>query len=437
MTISKQTILTTIFLFFSVVYGNAQKKEIEKGCISGKCKNKTGTFVYEDGSKYVGEWKNSLRHGKGILYYENGKVKYEGAWINDKRNGYGIDKRYKGEWIDDKKNGTGITYSGVWEYKYKRYEGEWKNNKPHGKGKSYHSYERSSDGKWFFGLAFEGEWKNGRKLKGKYYRFDTKELKSYLLYDGEYQFENEYGSLNYGGFGILYDKLGGKLYEGEWKNGKKHGQGTFWYKNGNMYVGDFDNGLRHGSGKYIYKNGDVYEGEFTKDKYNGYGVYSWKNGNRYEGEYKNGKKHGKGIFYYNNGDKYDGNWKAGKREGTGKLSNGNKIIYNGLWEKDKRGYAQINYETLNFFEFEPYKEHLAADERNTFNVIKDWRTNTKHYFMPAFSRTFLHKNCLISVRKNGSYFMADLERKKLTYIGYQSQSIYTDIDEFLEKEYYY
>ena len=37
---------------------------------------------------YIGEWKNNLRNGKGILCYKDGRI-YIGDFINDKANGYG------------------------------------------------------------------------------------------------------------------------------------------------------------------------------------------------------------------------------------------------------------------------------------------------------------------------------------------------------------
>ena len=36
-----------------------------------------------NGDKYIGEWRNGLKHGNGILTYSNGFVK-EGVWKKDK-----------------------------------------------------------------------------------------------------------------------------------------------------------------------------------------------------------------------------------------------------------------------------------------------------------------------------------------------------------------
>ena len=36
------------------------------------------------------------------------------------------------------------------------------------------------------------------------------------------------------------------------------------YSNGNRYEGDFSNGKPHGNGVYSWANGEVYEGEWDK-----------------------------------------------------------------------------------------------------------------------------------------------------------------------------
>ena len=48
-------------------------------CIDGNCKNGQGTFKWEGndsstGDTYVGEWKNSKRHGKGTIIFDLDKT---------------------------------------------------------------------------------------------------------------------------------------------------------------------------------------------------------------------------------------------------------------------------------------------------------------------------------------------------------------------------
>ena len=52
-----------------------------------------GTYVWNDGRKYVGTWKDNMMHGQGVFSWEDGRV-YEGAYIKDRKEGFGIFKWY-------------------------------------------------------------------------------------------------------------------------------------------------------------------------------------------------------------------------------------------------------------------------------------------------------------------------------------------------------
>ena len=93
---------------------------------------------------------------------------------------------------------------------------------------------------------------------------------------------------------LLYILENGSRYVGEWKDGKKHGQGTYTSGKGkgegDKYVGEFKGGFKNGHGKYIWSDGDEYVGEFKDDKPDGQGTYTWSNGDKYVGEFKDGNK---------------------------------------------------------------------------------------------------------------------------------------------------
>lgn len=61
-----------------------------------------------------------------------------------------------------------------------------------------------------------------------------------------------------------------------------------------------------------YANGDEYEGELKDGKMNGYGTYIYKDSDTYKGEWKDGKKHGNGKYIYANGGILEGKWENGK-----------------------------------------------------------------------------------------------------------------------------
>lgn len=60
----------------------------------------------------------------------------------------------------------------------------------------------------------------------------------------------------------------GRLYEGQWRAGKRHGVGTYQSVIGSvsMYTGEWNNSLMHGKGKIVWANGDTYEGQFKENK---------------------------------------------------------------------------------------------------------------------------------------------------------------------------
>ena len=68
------------------------KLSIGSGCVSGDCINGYGTFIWENGDKCVGEWKNLLVHEIATLTFGKGEWegdKYSGEWENDKKHGLG------------------------------------------------------------------------------------------------------------------------------------------------------------------------------------------------------------------------------------------------------------------------------------------------------------------------------------------------------------
>ena len=135
-------------------------------------------FYNENGERYIGEMKNGLKHGKGLLYYD----KY------DKTQKF----KYEGEFKDDVLDGKGTIY---WRDGDK-YEGDFKKGIKEGKG--IYSYIN--------GDRYEGEFKN--------------ELKE--------------------GKGI-YSYINGDRYEGEFKNGKIEGKGTMYFNNGETIEGYWKN----------------------------------------------------------------------------------------------------------------------------------------------------------------------------------------------------
>lgn len=130
---------------------------------------------------------------------------------------------------------------------------------------------------------------------------------------------------------------GSARYKGEWKNGLPNGKGIKEYfktatSAHSIIECNFVDGKYNGYGKHIYDITEedeiyspYYEGEFKNSKYHGSGTYYYGDGTYHKGEYHNGMYHGKGIYYekklnkswvgvYANDERIKGEWVDGELE---------------------------------------------------------------------------------------------------------------------------
>jgi len=132
----------------------------------------------------------------------------------------------------------------------------------------------------------------------------------------------------------------GGEYVGEWRDGKRHGQGTHTWPDGTRYVGEFRDEKYHGQGTYTWRDGTKYVGEFRDHKKNGQGTYTWADGRKYVGEYRNGKRHGQGTYTWPEGHKYVGEYRNGKRHGQGTYTGPDGGVSEGVWKNGAFQYAR-------------------------------------------------------------------------------------------------
>ena len=78
-------------------------------------------------------------------------------------------------------------------------------------------------------------------------------------------------------------------YNGFFKNNKKHGHGTYYYKSGDKYSGQWNRGNKHGQGSYTWKSGIKYVGQWKKNNMHGQGTKTYKNGKIERGTWENDK----------------------------------------------------------------------------------------------------------------------------------------------------
>ena len=86
-------------------------------------------------------------------------------------------------------------------------------------------------------------------------------------------------------------------------------RGTLDYSDGSSYEGEHRDGKRHGRGMYTWADGNRYEGEWHEDKMHGQGTMTWHYGDRYEGEYRDGRRHGRGAYIWADGRRFEGEWR--------------------------------------------------------------------------------------------------------------------------------
>ncbi len=201
--------------------------------------------TYPDGSKYMGELKDSKRHGKGAFFHSNGNI-YNGSYQDGKMHGkgaffYANGEKYFGEYKDDRRHGQGIYHFSSGN----RYEGPYLDGKMHGLG-VYH---------FASGNRYEGPYKEG-KMSGQ--------ARYYYANGNRHEGRYDDGKMN--GQGTMYYANKAK-YVGEYKDGKKHGQGADFFANGDSYKGEYKDGKKHGEGTYYYTSGKTQKGTWKEDRY--------------------------------------------------------------------------------------------------------------------------------------------------------------------------
>jgi hypothetical protein len=115
-----------------------------------------GTYVFSDGSKYVGEWLNNKGHEKGVYTHGNGDV-YTGSFVGGVPHGNGIfnyhdGNRFEGSWKNGVRDGPGrYTYVHLGKGLEEFYEGDYKNDVRDGFGVYTYANGDQEEGRWVNG----------------------------------------------------------------------------------------------------------------------------------------------------------------------------------------------------------------------------------------------------------------------------------------------
>lgn len=389
--------------------GERYEGMMEEGRMQG-----VGKLYRGDRLLYDGDWSKDRMHGIGKVYNAQGHLIYEGELRNNIRNGYGIAynastgvKTYRGDWVNGKREGYGLVFDDSGNLTLL---GTFKDDALNGEG-----------AKVTFGTV---GWFTGEGINRKVVNKETAYLYRGLFVDGMMVSPTDtliYTSIGAvqedddddddqstairafdqnkvpDGIGLVYlftghimsvdGVLNGNnlIYQGEMKDGQRHGQGRA-YLDGNLaYDGEFVKDKRNGQGK-AYENGLlVYDGEWRNNNRSGKGRTFQYVGDvaqltanshqviirevsyvanqlrnieatyKYSGELREGRITGSGVLYRIHSVSsvgpfassgvlhYSGDFVDGRYHGTGRLFNNGSLVFSGQFVDHKRNGQGIEY----------------------------------------------------------------------------------------------
>lgn len=143
--------------------------------------------------------------------------------------------------------------------------------------------------------------------------FKSLDNEKFYSYDGDWKDGKMHGLGTY----LFRD---GYTYRGEWEKNKQHGEGTAYYSGDRFYTGEWKNGRYDGKGNFTYTTGATYRGQFEFGRRGGHGRIEYPSGLVYEGEFHDGKPHGRGFMKSKlTGWAYEGGFERGNIAGSGTL----------------------------------------------------------------------------------------------------------------------
>lgn len=353
--------------------------------------------ILEGEMMFEGEIKNGLKEGKGILrFLGNDEKFYFGEFKGGKVDGKGKlffskQEYYEGDFKQGKFEGIGIYLNSICKY-----EGEWKAGEMEGKGredypnkikeslnsivfdgknKKVPMEEKSSeternywnveiDGKMCIRIfKFTSKNESIRKSSQKEVKAKGKLQKDGVKKVDWFKFDKDFIS--------AVNEI--SYFEGEYRGGRKNGNGRIFFVNGSYFEGEFFDDNIQGYGKLVSFNQNIktkkyepilsdgitrqnqrnqingakkdskglnkkekkrvviYEGEWFNNMLNGLGKTLFGEDQMYIGNYKDNKKEGLGLFQWNQDKLWVGFWKKGKRKGKGILIKNGKEK-KGIWQ---------------------------------------------------------------------------------------------------------
>ncbi len=374
----------------------------------------TGTFYWNNGDVYEGEWQIGKRHGHGKMKFANG-TEQEGEWSYDSFNSNDWSSDFSStsdDWMndfgttvenfdDEDDEGDDSTISGSDDYDCDDSGDsgyDWTNDFGTTMAENPTDVDDFPMGNDTYNEVTDND-------EGEDDGLDFTDLENEILdaatdlVDDEDEFEEisedslsdvedyEYdggiyaGQINSDGlphgFGsIRWDEYE-CTYEGDWENGAINGRGKKTWDSGDVFEGTFVDGQLSGEAHCNFSDGSSYDGEYENDQINGHGTLTMENGDVYEGDFRENTFFGKGKYTYADGNFFDGEWEDGAWRGSGTYTtseNGESVTYYSSYWSDC-GESEMVIKTIGGretdgsmtgFEFTPDEQSDVYDGEKNF-----------------------------------------------------------------------
>jgi hypothetical protein len=244
-----------------------------KGKVRGTRLHGSGEFFSKtDRFKYVGDFVDGQKHGKGEFEWPNGD-RYAGPFVNDRPLGEGVFRFANGNVFIGEVNGEKLVRGKMQFKSGDTFVGGFDGTQPHGEG----TYS------FVNGDVYEGPIVTG-KIEGANGRYRSA--------NGDTYTGSHVAGLREGRGKIVF-QVSGHEYEGDFRSGRLTGTGTYRFgSTGMVYTGEVTDGSPNGKGVLRFADGATIEGVFRMGTRNLTGTLIDKDGKSrrvtvVDGEYKN------------------------------------------------------------------------------------------------------------------------------------------------------
>jgi len=177
-------------------------------CIEGDCKNGTGIYLWDDGTRYEGTFLKGDMEGEGTYYWRNGNT-HKGTWKAGRRHGKGVYTAADGR----QKIGT-------WEYD---------------------TFVKRTDTPPAKASSTSITMKRPENFKTGCVSGNCKDGVGIFVWEGQGWYEGVFTNYKKNGYGVFY-WLDKSKYIGEWQNDERHGEGVYQFPDLTIKGGQWING---------------------------------------------------------------------------------------------------------------------------------------------------------------------------------------------------